>query len=349
MIEEEINSAEEKKSFISFDFSDNEQKDEIIDQKKITPWISDQTRQIKNPNIRFHNEIIDFYSFIKPKPEAHKKRMKAFMRIKDLLESEIQETELIPFGSFITEFYLPFSDIDAVLIKKDYASKKLMKSTKKVIKKNSDIFINAEFLSHAKVPLVKFTDVEMGYDFDICFNEEDGINNIGEVKKACDHHPELKYIFFVVKLFLNQRKFSNTFTGGIGSFLLFCLVLTFLREFKDDFVFKKKDVQKLNNVSLSEYLMKFFQFYMNFDFNRKEIVVEGGGKIRTKNSNENGFVLYSPINGANIGGQAFRIREIFGTFKNRYNFVTNHSFKNKESILKYLINPSEKNFEIYLK
>ena len=40
--------------------SDNEPKQE----SQISPWMSLKTKSIKNPNIRLHNEIIEFYQFI---------------------------------------------------------------------------------------------------------------------------------------------------------------------------------------------------------------------------------------------------------------------------------------------
>lgn len=40
----------------------------------------------------------------------------------------------------------------------------------------------------------------------------------------------------------------------------------------------------------------------------------------------------------------FRIKDIFSAFKNRYNFLINYNFKEDESILKYLINPSNNVF-----
>lgn len=53
---------------------------------------------------------------------------------------------------------------------------------------------------------------------------------------------------------------NETFTGGIGSYLLFCLILTFLREIRKEYRYYNK-LNELENVTLSEYLIKFFEFY----------------------------------------------------------------------------------------
>ena len=87
-------------------------------------------------------------------------------------------------------------------------------------------------------------------------------------------------------------------------------------------------------------MLKFLSFYGNFDYKKKSIYIKGDEKIKKLEEVSQAFNLYSPIDGSNLGQQAFKIKEIFYIFKNRFNFITNHSFKECESILKELINPS---------
>lgn len=65
--------------------------------------------------------------------------------------------------------------------------------------------------------------------------------------------------------------------------------------------------------------------------------------IRKNEDPSQSFNLYT--GGKNIGSQAHKISEVFYVFKNRYNFMTNHSYQERESILKELINPSNQRFE----
>ena len=55
---------------------------------------------------------------------------------------------------------------------------------------------------------------------------------ITELNKAFEVYPEIKYLIMVMKCILKQRDLSETYTGGIGSFLLFCMILAFLRELR---------------------------------------------------------------------------------------------------------------------
>lgn len=315
----------------------------------VRPWLSDSTSTICNPNVRLHNEIIEFYDYIRPKNSEHKKRTEIYTLIKNLLEEEIPGSTLLAFGSFCTKLYLPNSDVDLVLIHKEIDKDRLLNKVKKVLKKNTELFEHLEILQNAKVPIIKFTHAPSAVDFDITFNELSGVRNAEEVKNAIQIHPEIKYLLMIMKLFLRQRKMNNTFTGGIGSFLLFCIILAFIRQYKKDVYFKDRDYKALENLSLSEFLMKFLHFYGTFEPTRKEIHMSDGGSIKKKNEQSLGFNLYSPIEpDRNIGGQAFRIREIFGAFRNRYNTITNKAYDKPGSVLCDLINPSGLDFSIYM-
>lgn len=65
-----------------------------------------------------------------------------------------------------------------------------------------------------------------------------------------------------------QRNMQDAEKGGVDSFLLFNMILGFLRDFKQQQI-KKNSVESLNDVTLSEYLMKFLSFYGNFDYKKK--------------------------------------------------------------------------------
>lgn len=244
---------------------------------------------------------------------------------------------------------MPNSDVDLVLVHDQLDKVKLISKAKKVLRKQPETFENLEILLHAKVPIIKFTHGPSQVDFDITFNELSGVQNAEEVKRVIEIHPEIKYLLMIMKLFLRQRKMNNTFTGGIGSFLLFCIILAFLRQYKKDVYYKDRDPKALENLSLSEYLLKFLNFYATFDLNKKEIQMADGGAIRRKTDPSLGFNLYSPIDiDRNIGGQAFRIREVFGVFRNRFGLITNKAFDKPGSVLSDLINPSNRDFLIYM-
>lgn len=330
--------------------SDDEQSLRIITtEKEIAPWMTDSTKSIRSSKMRLHNEIIEFYDFVKPKMEDFDLRIATYKKIKHIFESRIPNSCLMAFGSFASKLYLPQSDIDLVLLSPNYDQQALMKKAKKVIYSNPEVFCNIAVITTAKVPLIKCVDIETGIDIDISFNETSGVLAIKEYQNAFRSHPELKYIMMLFKLFLRQRHFHNSFSGGISSFLLFCMVLAFLREYKKEHI-TRFGVKSLNQISLGEYTLEFMNFYgCKFDCDRNQIFLSDGGRVSGKTTPSKDFSLISPYNEhEDIGAKAFRCREIFAVFRYFFRLMSHIAIPEKQSVLKHLINPLGANFVDYL-
>jgi hypothetical protein len=48
--------------------------------RKEAPWVSKETHRVGNTLVRFHNEVVDFVSYVSPPDDEHEKREKAFKR-----------------------------------------------------------------------------------------------------------------------------------------------------------------------------------------------------------------------------------------------------------------------------
>ena len=224
-----------------------------------------------------------------------------------------------------------------------------MKSVARILQKHPHKYSNLNLISSAKVPIIRFIDTQYNLNFDVSFNKLDGLYQVNEVMKSFKIYPEIRHLIFILKIFLRQRDLNNTYMGGVGSFLLFCLVLAFLRHYKRELI-EQRGAEELKSVVLSEYLLKLLEFYgVTFDSARQQIIMGESGRIIDKPNRDPAFSLISPqYDSHDIGNAAFKIRDVFGAFKNRFYFMTNLNYKPGESILKYLINPSLKDFSIYL-
>jgi len=210
-----------------------------------------------------------------------------------------------------------------------------MNKLAKSLMKNPD-YESVNVIRSAKVPLIKLVERQTNYNFDISFNKLDGVNQLREIQKGLEYYPEMKHLLLVIKCFLKQRDLNETYSGGIGSFLLFSLVLTFLRELRREYILDDME-EEISKLLLSELLIKFFEYYANFDITGKQIIVAEGGAVVDKYVKDPSLSVISPQDATHdIGGSAFKAKEIFGIFKNRYHFLTNYNFGEKESILKYL-------------
>lgn len=105
-----------------------------------------------------HNEIIDFYFYIRPSEENKKKRKIAVERIVSFIKEYVHVCEVKEFGSYATGLYLPNADVDLVVLSDTYSDKVMINELKKGLKKNRDYFTNINIIQNASVPLIKFLD-----------------------------------------------------------------------------------------------------------------------------------------------------------------------------------------------
>lgn len=107
----------------------------------------------------------------------------------------------------------------------------------------------------------------------------------------------------------------ETYSGGIGSFLLFQMILAFLREMRKELARDHK-IDTLKNITLGEYLLKFLEFFgLKFDINKKRIIMIGGGSIVNKPNQDDRFSLISPQDpDHDVGHSSYKAKEIFKIF-----------------------------------
>lgn len=87
-----------------------------------------------------------------------------------------------------------------------------------------------EPLKSAKCPIIKLADKQSGgVKVDISFNRENGIYAVRLVKQLMGRFPELRPMLFVLKQFLKSRQLHETYTGGVSSYLLTIMIVSFLQ------------------------------------------------------------------------------------------------------------------------
>jgi len=190
-----------------------------------------------------------------------------------------------------------------------------------------DHYRHLNIIKNAKVPVVKCNDLRYNIDLDISINKLNGIFQVREVLKAMKTYPEIKYLYLTMKFFLKIRNLNDTYGGGIGSYLLFCMMLTYLRELRKDY-FKADKIIQLSKMSIGEHLVCLLEFYaIKFDFKNYQIRMTRGGSIEKKDTYKYSFSLISPADpNQDIGSSAFKVKELFGTFRNRFYFLTHYNY-----------------------
>ena len=124
----------------------------------------------------------------------------------------------------------------------------------------------------------------------------EGIKQLNYVRKIDKMYPEFKFLVFVLKCFLKIRNLSETYGGGIGSFLLFSMILTYLQTMH----------RKQKQYNLAEYLIGFLKFYGEEDWSDR-IVYPAEGTIEYRSKDSVYFSCMSPQDMSHdIGRSAFR-------------------------------------------
>ena len=146
------------------------------------PW---RRRAYYSPHvIGLHEEIIDFYDFIKPIPEEEFMRTRVVERIEAVVYRLWPEAKVEIFGSFATKLYLPTSDIDLMIMGK-WTALPMLSLRDELVKAGISDPENVTVLDKASVPIVKVIDKESGVRVDISFNTSNGVNSANLIKVSC--------------------------------------------------------------------------------------------------------------------------------------------------------------------
>lgn len=144
-----------------------------------TPWV----KQIYTnpPVLALHEEINDFYEFIKPIEEEEFMRNRVVSRIEEIVLRLWPNAKVEIFGSFATKLYLPTSDIDLMIMGK-WDTMPLHTLKNELIKADVANEDDIKVLDKASVPIVKVIDKETEVRVDISFNTSNGVNSANLIK-----------------------------------------------------------------------------------------------------------------------------------------------------------------------
>lgn len=311
--------------------NETQQGDEITTVGKTTgsiplpPWMDVAPSPRINPLIRLHNEIVDFCTLMQPKPQELQQREALVARFRTLVHSCFGGTcQVTVFGSQATGLLLPTSDIDIVVdlkeleveveIKDDNKQERggfaqeqrdmenwnvndsalskspLQRLAAAIREQWFDELEYLEVIENTRVPLVKLT-TTAGLSIDVCFNQENGPKAAQLMKTYLQAMPPLRPLTFVLKYFLASRGLNEPYSGGIGSYLLQLMIVSFLQHRERD---------SYNNDRPSVYnlgclLVEFLELYgMDMNYITTGISVRHDGFYFPKGAMDRKDIYYNP-------------------------------------------------------
>ena len=317
----------------------------------IAPWLTEKTKKLSGI-IRLHQEILDFYEYIKPTNEEKERIIEIYKIIKNLIKESFDNKYTVKiFGSHTTDLSLPNSDIDLCIFPKNsllinLASQINILNQIQNSLKQTGKFTNLKLIN-AKTPIIKAKYIyseTINYDIDISFGHKNGYASVKIINKILNNYPYMKPIILLLKYFLRQKQLNQTYTGGISSFCLFSLVYAYI-------LYLNKEKDNNNLLTLGHILIGFLEFYcFKFNFEKVGISIRYGGffyKRAEKKFNDNSHPgknkgLLSLENfqdiEQDIGGNCFRFDKILGCFKFIYNQLKISNKNMDESYLMRFLN-----------
>uniref|UniRef100_A0AAV2K8G0 Terminal nucleotidyltransferase 4A n=1 Tax=Knipowitschia caucasica TaxID=637954 RepID=A0AAV2K8G0_KNICA len=302
-----------------------------------TPW---KTKKYNPGVLGLHEEIMDFYNFMSPRPEEEAMRKEVVNRIELVIKELWPTSDVQIFGSFSTGLYLPTSDIDLVVFGK-WERPPLQELEQALRKHNIAEPFSIKVLDKATVPIIKLTDQETEVKVDISFNVETGVKAASFIKDYVKKYPVLPYLIFVLKQFLLQRDLNEVFTGGISSYSLILMVISFLQ------LHPRIDARNPNE-NLGVLLIEFFELYgRHFNYVKTGIRIKNGGAYIAKEelmkSMTNGFrpsmlCIEDPLlTGNDVGRGSYGAIHVKQVFDYAYTILSHavsplaRSYPNKDS------------------
>ncbi|XP_055352385.1 terminal nucleotidyltransferase 4B-like [Paramacrobiotus metropolitanus] len=243
-----------------------------------TPW-RDPARRYNSGIIGLHEEIEDFYVWMSPTASERRMRQDLVDRISGVIKEKFPEATVDYFGSFRTGLFLPTSDIDMVLFGKWEDTLPLHAIHQSLIEAGICTPDGVKVLDKASVPIIKMTDQHTGVKVDISFNMTNAVNSAKLIEKYMSQYECLPKLVLVLKQFLLQRDLNEVFTGGISSYSLILMTVSFLQ-------LHPRYVQT-EQANLGVLLIEFFELYgRHFNYMETAIRVKNGGTYITKDEME---------------------------------------------------------------
>ncbi|KAG8217937.1 hypothetical protein J3R82DRAFT_6104 [Butyriboletus roseoflavus] len=248
------------------------------------PWVSQVDWDCHNVAEMLHREVEAFVKYMSPTPIEDEIRALVIQLVSNAITSVFPDARISPFGSFETKLYLPNGDIDLVIESNSMARSNKVNVLHALANtlKRAGITSKVTIISKAKVPIVKFVTHFGRLNVDISVNQGNGIK-AGKIvtcflqdMRGCGF--ALRSLIVIAKAFLNQRGMNEVYTGGLGSYSIVCLAVSFLQMHPK---IRRGEIEPEKNLGVL--VMEFFELYgCYFNYEEVGISVRNGGSYFSK-------------------------------------------------------------------
>lgn len=185
---------------------------------------------------KLHDEMIDVCSFFdRGRKERYERRIQVTKRISEIIYELWPDVEVSLIGSTATGLFLYDSDIDLVVRNPDQAENLTVQdliNLGRVLEETKTVR-NIQVIATAMLPIIKMEDKYSPFTVDITFNVTTGLYSTVLVQDFVDKYESLKPLLLVLKQLLKIRGLNELYRGGLPSFTLTIMIVSFLQFFDD--------------------------------------------------------------------------------------------------------------------
>ncbi|KII88238.1 hypothetical protein PLICRDRAFT_111020 [Plicaturopsis crispa FD-325 SS-3] len=254
-------------------------------QSRRAPWLDNiDWDSCNNVAEMLHREVESFVNYISPSPIEDEVRGLVVKLVSRAVTQAFPDAQVLPFGSYETKLYLPLGDIDLVIHSDSmaYSDKVIVLRALAGALKRAGITSNVTIIAKAKVPIIKFVTTHGRFNVDVSVNQGNGVvaGQIvnGFLKEMDGGGMALRSLVMVTKAFLSQRSMNEVYSGGLGSYSIVCLAVSFLQMHPK---IRRGEIDAEKNLGVL--VMEFFELYgCYFNYEEVGISVRDGGTYYSK-------------------------------------------------------------------
>ncbi|KAG1762629.1 hypothetical protein EDD22DRAFT_559778 [Suillus occidentalis] len=319
------------------DLRDHRQRRQDFPTSRKAPWVAKvDWDSCLNVAEMLHREVEAFVRYMSPTEVEEEIRGLVIALVSHAITNAFPDAQIIPFGSYETKLYLPNGDIDLV-IKSDsmaYSDKVNVLRTLANVIKRARIASKVTIIAKAKVPIIKFVTIYGRLNVDISINQGNGVvagdivNGFLNGMRGCGF--ALRSLVIIAKAFLNQRGMNEVYTGGLGSYSIVCLAVSFLQMHPK---IRRGEIDAEKNLGVL--VMEFFELYgCYFNYEEVGISVRNGGSYFSKRqrgwydfTKKNLLSIEDPTDSSNdISKGSYGIAKVRQTLAGAHGIMTSMAF-----------------------
>eukprot|EP00943_MAST-04B_sp_MAST-4B-sp1_P006975 g6975.t1 len=167
-----------------------------------------------------------------PGSEEERKKTKLKKSIEYALKCRWRRSRLFIFGSSGNLYGSPSSDMDLCLRLQAHDRSKACFQIRAALRQYGDglRFDDINVIARARVPIVKFQELNSGIECDICVDNELAVYNTQLLKAYASLDPRVRYVGLFVKIWASNRGIKRSDSGTLSSYAWIILTIFWLQQ-----------------------------------------------------------------------------------------------------------------------